>query len=687
MKITDGSRFAPFPENIKDNIVSFLPFDSTYADILGKIDAKYFNPSSGQLYSAAQIEESGAEFVNGRDGVKAIKFGGGFVDIGAFDWDGDFTVSFWVNNLKNSAVFFGNARNIGYNGITFGIAESCLVMYIHAGTYTRRCIKSLLRSGETEGWRFLTVTADRGKGQFSIYLDGKLRVDGTKSLDNGADIFFRASIGGTGGLFPPSVGKTLNNFGNSAKIGCDGFEDRGYSESMADFAIFNKALSMYDVAAIAQGYDILDINYYPLEKTCFTETNAGGSATVTAVVENKGGKTAYNTKVSFGFLGDAVMTDGEREVCFDSIPAGESRTVKWTVKSNSGSAKLFVIFDENGRVSVEKAGKAASGSAGWVSGDLHVHSTHSDGSGTFFENFAYGGKAGIDFINIADHDNSKGWDDAAAAGLLHGITAIRGVEYAINPYTHAVFMGMERELDYYGSKLAKSAVAEFKRVTDGKGLVYVAHPYDGNDPWRFCDAWNAEIDGIEVWNSWFAPNHGVNKSARERWDKENGGGRRLYGISATDTHMAEGVGASYTTVYAEEISVGGILGAFRKGHMYGSNGPVINFTAGGAMMGDAAAVSPNGETVTVNMSGEYIEDLSRVLLIKNGKMIYDKEVGGKSFSQSVEVDVKPGDFIRMELEGKETGGKTLTEYNGYENSAYFIAAPFAFSNPIFFRAE
>lgn len=341
-------------------------------------------------------------------------------------------------------------------------------------------------------------------------------------------------------------------------------------------------------------------------------------------------------------------------------------------------------MDENGTEEQTKMGMVTSGQAGWVSGDIHNHSRYSDGSGTIFENFAQAQKVGMDFINISDHDNSRGWADAQVAGPQYNIIPIWGNEYS--GYGHAVFMNVNQEKNYNAGVLPKAAIDNFKADTNGEGLAYAAHPYDGTveaDPWGKNDSWNADLDGIEVWNGWYASNYTANAKARVQWDILNNQGRHLYGIADTDTHSAAGIGSVYTTVYVDEYSVEGIVNGFKAGHMYGSNGPVIDFSVGSVMMGDDVAVPQEGKYVDVDLSGYYIEDLARVLLIKNGEIVYTKNIDAASFNETVEVFVNPGDFIRMEVEGKETATKKLTN-GSYSTPAFDTSAPFAFSNPIFF---
>ena len=79
--------------------------------------------------------------------------------------------------------------------------------------------------------------------------------------------------------------------------------------------------------------------------------------------------------------------------------------------------------------------------------------------------------------------------------------------------------------------------------------------------------------------------------------------------------------------------------------------------------------------------GNYFLPLSRVLLIMNGETVYERNINANSFAESVDVFVKPGDFIRMEVDGTETETRKL------DGPSFDTSAPFAFTNPIFFRKK
>jgi predicted metal-dependent phosphoesterase TrpH len=60
--------------------------------------------------------------------------------------------------------------------------------------------------------------------------------------------------------------------------------------------------------------------------------------------------------------------------------------------------------------------------------DLHLHTTHSDGSCTPTEVIALAHKAGVTALAITDHDITTGVFEATMAGQAHGIDVIPGIE-------------------------------------------------------------------------------------------------------------------------------------------------------------------------------------------------------------------------------------------------------------------
>ena len=64
--------------------------------------------------------------------------------------------------------------------------------------------------------------------------------------------------------------------------------------------------------------------------------------------------------------------------------------------------------------------------------DLHIHSTHSDGSDTPARLVELGRRAGLRAMALTDHDTMAGTEDFLVACRAHGMTGISGIEISVD---------------------------------------------------------------------------------------------------------------------------------------------------------------------------------------------------------------------------------------------------------------
>ena len=128
---------------------------------------------------------------------------------------------------------------------------------------------------------------------------------------------------------------------------------------------------------------------------------------------------------------------------------------------------------------------------------VHLHSTHSDGTGTVEEIAAAGRANGLDVILLTDHDT------LAADDAWHGsVLVLVGEEVSPRDQNHYLAFGIDRVIDHTGMSPADIAAA----VREAGGFGFAAHPFSrGNPalgraakamPWRDLEC----VDGIELWN-------------------------------------------------------------------------------------------------------------------------------------------------------------------------------------------
>ncbi len=135
---------------------------------------------------------------------------------------------------------------------------------------------------------------------------------------------------------------------------------------------------------------------------------------------------------------------------------------------------------------------------------VHLHSTHSDGTGTVEEIARDGERAGVDVVLLTDHDNL----DAARFGEegWYGRTLLlAGHEISPPVRNHMLAFGVKELIDWRG--LSPAGIADAVREAGGFGIA--AHPFsEASQPFRWFSSLGKSmlwedldcVDAIEVWS-------------------------------------------------------------------------------------------------------------------------------------------------------------------------------------------
>jgi hypothetical protein len=208
----------------------------------------------------------------------------------------------------------------------------------------------------------------------------------------------------------------------------------------------------------------------------------------------------------------------------------------------------------------------------WLRGNLHTHTTRSDGRlqpQAVVDRYA---KLGYDFLALSDHDVQSTPDDYATIDS-HGITLIPGNEVTANgPHM----------LHINGTKRVEPSADRQKVIDDALasgGFVIANHPNWGTAfnhvSTELLKAWNGYV-GLEVYNSvcsWLPGS----PYAADRWDLLLSAGRRVWGYANDDFHgiFEKEMGRGFNMVYAPSNSIGDIVSALVNGRCYASTGVII----------------------------------------------------------------------------------------------------------------
>ena len=333
----------------------------------------------------------------------------------------------------------------------------------------------------------------------------------------------------------------------------------------------------------------------------------------------------------------------------------------------------------------------------WLSGDLHLHSDHSDDAADnpMAEIVAMAEQRGLGFFVVTDHDNHVDgaiegtWNDPAYRSdqmvLLYGteFTTAKGHSnmFSAKPWNHAPIYALR---DGDGRELGKAAHAQ--------GVQFSANHPSSGDPWLY--GYDIGLDSIEVWNALynFPQDQGVPISL---WADLLNTGLRVTARGGSDCHHQTGiqalgynVGNPTTWVYAKDRSAQAVLDALKEGAVSISYAPTserIELAAdrdgdGGyeTLMGDN--LPADGKTIRFKVTIVGYRPLLAnygVTIFKNGAVL--KAYSGLAVSETISFEDTPDagqrSYYRVEVTGTTPEAPLIAttlygQYVGMTNPIY-----------------
>ena len=317
--------------------------------------------------------------------------------------------------------------------------------------------------------------------------------------------------------------------------------------------------------------------------------------------------------------------------------------------------------------------------AGWYRGELHSHSTHSDGKTSVSGVLEAARKFGLDFISLTDHFTHAGWHEADSLSS-EDLCVIHGIEltgHAGHANLHGLSEWVNTFVDEPGSEWNIGSVAQAARAQGG--LFCVNHPFSLTLGWRYhALEWSA-VDALEIYHHLEGPN---NTAQLGLWDGLLRAGQRITGVAGTDSHDAfsgrHRLGHVFSVVYADSLSPAAILEGVRAGRTYVSLGPTLEFRA---FSGDNEATM--GQTldspgeVRLEVTLEKLDYPARVIVLKNGLYHAHKDIPAAREVTALEFfdDAPIPGYYRLEVFAREA---QPTNFTGRDwNNTLLL------SNPIF----
>lgn len=197
-------------------------------------------------------------------------------------------------------------------------------------------------------------------------------------------------------------------------------------------------------------------------------------------------------------------------------------------------------------------------------GNLHTHSTRSDGAQEIQEVVRGYAKRGYDFLMMSDHDilaDLTGLDPC-------GMVLIRGNEVSARG-PHILDVGARAKIEPVGDRQAV-----IDAINRAGGFAILNHPNWEDDfnhyPFELMLALK-DYAGIEIVNGGTLGAPGSHLAV-DKWDRLLSSGRRVLGFANDDSHSEAHMALGWNVAFAAEKSAAAALEALRSGNFYASTG-------------------------------------------------------------------------------------------------------------------
>ena len=227
-------------------------------------------------------------------------------------------------------------------------------------------------------------------------------------------------------------------------------------------------------------------------------------------------------------------------------------------------------------------------------GNLHLHTTNSDGKLSPADAVAWYRRQGYDFLSVTDHRKVSSPNSFAHDGIL----CIPGIELDVDRTPlgmswHLVGLGLSPAYVPLDTKTTP-VQSMIDHLTGDGAIAILAHPYWSGLTINEMSSL-AGITGVEVYNTSSDTDLGKGLSS-VHWDDALTNGKQWWGLATDDTHLMDDsradndAGGGWVMVEAPELTTGAVLDALRRGRFYSSSGPDIDF------------LSLDGDVLTVRCS-------------------------------------------------------------------------------------
>ncbi|MBI4219714.1 MAG: PHP domain-containing protein [Chloroflexi bacterium] len=227
---------------------------------------------------------------------------------------------------------------------------------------------------------------------------------------------------------------------------------------------------------------------------------------------------------------------------------------------------------------------------GWFKGNIHTHTTNSDGDADPPHVASWYRAHGYDFLVLSDHNHVTVIEEATdRPGEWPLLIPGEEVTVEVNHVPiHVNGLGLRSRVEpILREDVPSTLQANVKAIHDAGGLASINHP---NFRWAFDDrAMRSATDAwaFEVFNAHPLCNNaggGGKPGTEEIWDRLLSAGVRILGVATDDAHVFRGEftldrsnpGRAWIMVEAKDCSIPEVMQSLSQGNFYSSTGVVLS---------------------------------------------------------------------------------------------------------------
>lgn len=277
-----------------------------------------------------------------------------------------------------------------------------------------------------------------------------------------------------------------------------------------------------------------------------------------------------------------------------------------------------------------------------LKGDLHMHTVNSDGRYSVKDLLKIARLHGLDYVFLTDHNNYAQNDQIQSSDDLVVMPGMEWTHYK----GHANFLGVKRPIERFISNDRETTVRILAEAHRNGAMVILNHPFCRLCPWEW--GFDVPYDAVEIWNG---PIKEADYDAIQWWNERLKEGERIPAVGGSDSHRDEIfrlVGTPATFVYSPSRGSSDILCSLREGHSfisYSPDGPIIELSAGSAIMGDVLrdqAVREGRLRVRKVLRGD------KIRLITDTGVEWEETIGEQA-EKSIRFKIGKQKFFRAEV--------------------------------------